>query len=275
MDQTNFYEKWAQEEHFAREEYIHEVQALKAGVFINLLNKAAVSISSIVDVGCSTGIMLKKIGTAFSARNLLGIDISEKIINKAKTLNANLANLSFHRTDGSPEDISNTLHKYCQMHRLDKFDAAMMVDFLEHVLNPIRYINALKPYCKLFLIKIPIENTWWDNAFMARIGKKQWPGNTHPDGHLWELGYSETKHFISDIGLIPIMDTYWKHPDFVQFAPDILEKWKNKPFMKRIKAQGRRIVYTLIKTLCNVELTMRLIGGSYFCIARSITKEST
>jgi hypothetical protein len=271
MDKTAFYEKWAQAEHFEHEGYMNHVQKEKADTLIKLIesSKLTGSIYSIIDIGCSTGVLLREVGRSVSAEKLLGVDLSENTIKKAEAYNSDNPSMRFLKCDGSLKNLEDILKAHNWNPPVNKFRAALMVDFLEHVCDPRSYIDILKPYCDIFMIKIPVEKTIWDNCLMAAWGKKAHPGSDHPDGHLWEVDYAGTRHFLKDMGLATIAEFYWKHPDFVQFAPHILDKWKKKRADKKLMCHFYRYFHNSVKYLCSSANTMRIIGGSYFCLARA------
>jgi len=270
LNLTEFYESWAKDQFFANEDYVNEVQNLKADVFISHLNEAGVKLPlrSIADIGCSTGLILKKIGKAVESENLLGIDLSKVTIEKSREINQNIPNISFEQCGESPESLTPIFREYCQKYGLEKVSGVIMIDFLEHVKEPKRYIEVLKPWCEFFFIKIPIENTVWDNKLMAPLGKKVWPGKNQGDGHLWEIDCNGCEKFSSSIGLTKLWDYYWKHSDYVQFAPHILEDWNSKPAHKKALWHGVRGLHNMVKNVCTPKATMKIIGGSYFCIAK-------
>ena len=270
MNLTEFYESWAKDQFLANESYVNDIQNLKADAFISHLKESGLPLplTSVVDLGCSTGLILKKIGAAVGADNLLGVDLSKMTVDRANELNAGVLNITFRQCDESPESVAEILKIYCQEKGIHKISAVIMIDFLEHVADPARYVEILKPWCEYFFIKIPVENTIWDNKLMTRLGKKVWPGKNQGDGHLWEIDYHNCRHFASRVGLTRIWDYYWKHSDYVQFAPHVLKDWDTKPFYKRLMWHSLRALHNGIKKFCSTKLTLKLIGGSYFCIAK-------
>ncbi|MBF0343305.1 MAG: class I SAM-dependent methyltransferase [Nitrospirae bacterium] len=265
-----FYEKWAIDEYEAHEIHVNQVQNLKADIFVKLINDSAIGeyITSIADIGCSTGLMLKVIGGAVNAKHMLGIDISEATISKARDYNASNTMMTFYTCDGSLDHTCKIVKQYLEEHGLQTISAIIMADFLEHCDNPQEIISSLKTYCNMFLIKIPIEFTFWDNVLRKWFGKKIFPGPKHPDGHVWETNYHGARKFISMSGLVPIIDYYWKYPEFVRYAPHIVKEWKQKPLVKRMLLNTEIKVHRIVNQWFNAKTAMQIIGGGYFCIAK-------
>ena len=62
--------------------------------------------------------------------------------------------------DVSKEEINNAI--------TDKLDAACLIDLLEHVPDPLQIIDSLSGITKYFIIKLPIENSIFDNYIMKK-----------------------------------------------------------------------------------------------------------
>ncbi len=132
---------------------------------------------SILDIGCGSGVITKKIQDA--GVNVEGIDFSENAIKKARArgLNAKVWDLDNKRM--SYED--NT------------FDAAVAIDVLEHVFDPMNVIKELgritKPGSNIF---VTIPN---DVSLFVRI--KTLLGISYQEGHYRRNGMYKHHTFFS------------------------------------------------------------------------------
>lgn len=85
-------------------------------------------IRHILDVGCGTGFLLNYLSGKLSCANLVGIDLSERVIDFAKN---RYKHIKFLLT--SLQDIWIK----------DKFDLILMVGTLEHFKNPVEVLNKI------------------------------------------------------------------------------------------------------------------------------------
>lgn len=100
----------------------------------------------VLDVGCGTGELLASLQPKIG----LGVDISERMIERARCRFAGCANLSFRVTDAS--DIAT----------LGPFDAVVSADVLEHVPSWAAVLNAMVLACRPGgLIVISTPNPRW------------------------------------------------------------------------------------------------------------------
>ncbi|WP_115461918.1 class I SAM-dependent methyltransferase [Winogradskyella aurantiaca] len=117
----------------------------------NILNKNSKSIS-ILDVGCSTGILLEDLHkNGFDQNQLFGIDISEKAVSQANS--RGLKNVSV----GDAQDF-----------RFEhSFDVIIASDCLEHLSNDVKaietWLSHLKPEGKLIIFVPAFMSLWSDH----------------------------------------------------------------------------------------------------------------
>ena len=97
---------------------------------VSFLKKYIKENNSVVDIGCGTGIILRRL----NPKRGVGVDISEGMIEKAKEYNKN-ENLKFFV--GSVEDIKIK----------DKFDFVTLIDIFPYVEDGEKALNEVKKLC--------------------------------------------------------------------------------------------------------------------------------
>lgn len=85
--------------------------------------------ATVLDVGCGNGIISRGLGR--KGFNVLGIDVSEKAIEKAKSLN-DLPNVNFQVVSAEQLAVSN-----------EKYHAVVCSEVLEHLNEPHKLLNVL------------------------------------------------------------------------------------------------------------------------------------
>ncbi|MDQ6843972.1 MAG: class I SAM-dependent methyltransferase [Bacteroidota bacterium] len=111
---------------------------------MDALNENVAPSSNVLDVGCGNGLISISLGKA--GHHVLGIDISEKAIEKAKEKN-NLPNVRFSVTGA--EELSETTTKY---------DAVICSEVLEHLNEPsslLKYINKSLKDDGILIVTVP------------------------------------------------------------------------------------------------------------------------
>ncbi|TGV02569.1 class I SAM-dependent methyltransferase [Flavivirga rizhaonensis] len=121
--------------------------------------------SSILDIGCSSGILLNElINIGFDSSNLFGIDISPKAIKNCKKNGIENAYVM---------DAQNILLN-------KKFDIIIASDCLEHIKNDEEAIknwfNLLKPNGFLYVF-VPAYNMLWSNHDVANMHYRRYTKN--------------------------------------------------------------------------------------------------
>lgn len=85
--------------------------------------------ATVLDVGCGNGIISRSLGR--KGFNVLGIDVSDKAIEKAKSLN-DLSNVRFQLMSAEQLAVSN-----------EKYHAVVCSEVLEHLNEPHKLLNVL------------------------------------------------------------------------------------------------------------------------------------
>jgi 2-polyprenyl-3-methyl-5-hydroxy-6-metoxy-1,4-benzoquinol methylase len=95
----------------------------------DVLSKNLPEGATVLDVGCGNGIISRSLGR--KGFNVLGIDVSEKAIEKAKSLNE-LQNVSFQVMSAEQLSVSN-----------EKYHAVVCSEVLEHLHEPHKLLQVL------------------------------------------------------------------------------------------------------------------------------------
>lgn len=205
--------------------------------------------SKILDIGCSSGVLLDElVQNGFNLNNLYGIDISERAI-----------------CDCRKEGFENTFVMDAQSIDLDNtFDFIIASDCLEHLENDEKalnnWYNLLKPNGVAYIF-VP--------AFMSL-----WSEHDEVNMHFRRYSKSELKQKVNRNGFKIIKSSYW---NISLFIPILLSR-----FLNRFKAKDGRNIgdlkrLPLFNSLCFILLNFenKLLkhinfpfGVSAYCIAR-------
>jgi len=155
---------------------------------------------SIIDYGCGFGTFLSCSSKKNLFQNYYGFDYSENAIKYAKS-NYNNNRIKFNqlRTLDSLENISFIKEI---IKPLSKVNVVALIDLLEHVPDCSILVHELASITQYFLIKLPIENSVFDNYFI----NKQYPGLAHSNGHVREFTVNNVYYFIRKLGLNPVVE---------------------------------------------------------------------
>lgn len=139
----------------------------------------------VLDLCCGTG-QLKRI--LISAKQVVGIDVSDVAIELAETAHAQGDRFTFRQMDAHRLDFADAT-----------FDQVMFVDAIEHVMRIDEVFaevhRVLKPGGRLFLTVASRDSV---HEFMSRkLGFGEFMTNQH---HIREFGYAETCEMLEALG---------------------------------------------------------------------------
>jgi SAM-dependent methyltransferase len=216
------------------------------------------SLHSFVDFGCGYGALIRRLqqlrGDCIDSA--IGLDFSEAAINVACA-----------RCD------SQTI-RYIKLPALDVrenatflkeqveggVDAILLIDLLEHIPDCRALIAELAPLTRLFLIKLPVESSMFDNYLLP----KEYPSSRHSNGHLREFDANNVHYFIRSLGLTPIFETLYRYDIEDSFPPIPL----GTPLKRRLVRLMIRSLKILLSFLLPTKIFLRVVGGGgYFCLA--------
>lgn len=118
----------------------------------------------VLDIGCGSGSLAKDV--AASAKSVLGIDIEEKNIEKAKR-KASAPNLEYRVADAT-KDLSN-----------EKFDIIIMSNVLEHIDDRVNFLKSIRPLADKFLFRVPMIDREWVTLYKKELGLDHRLDTTH------------------------------------------------------------------------------------------------
>lgn len=144
---------------------------------------------TVLNVGCGKGIQAITYKASF--KKMIGVDINQERLEASKEL------MNFHNIDNF-----ETLCANVQSIPLDqKFDKAVAVDIVEHVIHPdifIKEINRLLKDEGQLLITFPAVHDKWENFFsfvgrkiLRRKGKTIRKAGWDPDEHQYDYGIND------------------------------------------------------------------------------------
>ena len=175
------------EEYFHKSKYRDDVaNRHEQGRRVELLRRAGVpSNGKVLDIGCASGEFISAANEHFK---VWGVDISEHAVARAKADNPDAADRIFYANPNKFELPD------------EKFDAVVLWDVLEHLINPERSIEQavaqLKPYGVLICSTPNIGTT------TAKIMGKRWAFMTPPE-HLGFFNPASLSLLLSKEGLTP------------------------------------------------------------------------
>ncbi len=154
---------------------LHEADVdSKVGAIADILPKDG-KIHSILDVGCGSGKILIQLSQLLSTDKNTGIDISQKVIDVAKSNDSNKT-VTWLATDVFSAALS-------------KHDVVLAVDIVEHVQDEQIFLKRISQLGDLVVIKVPIEVN-----FVNRIVKSLSGGIVNPLSDT-EVRYGHTHHY--------------------------------------------------------------------------------
>lgn len=118
----------------------------------------------VLDIGCGNGSLAKDV--AMHAKSVTGIDIDEKLIEKAKRKNP-APNLTYTTGDAT-KDLSH-----------EKFDVIIMSNVLEHIDERVAFLKGIRHLADKFLFRVPMIDREWVTLYKKEIGLDYRLDTTH------------------------------------------------------------------------------------------------
>jgi len=143
-----------QEEYFEKNRNWHSEDSRKKSFYTDLLFKKIKQgkIETIFDIACGNGLVLLSFVKNKNFKKVLGIDISQKVIEMAKQ-NDTEKQVEWKVADIFQED-------------LEKFDLVLALDIVEHI-DDKKFLEKIKNNGKYFIFKVPIEENFL-NTFLKK-----------------------------------------------------------------------------------------------------------
>ncbi len=187
-----FYEKWAELRVDAVEaDCIWQACCWKWRNMERLL-RAHLEPASILEFGCGSGEMLALAQQSFPSAALHGIDIAQRMIEMASE------RLGEARLTRGAEEVLESYQP--------PVDVVMAVDILEHLVEPLRAVQALGSAGRYVALKIPLERR------LIRLGlSRPKVGVEHIAGHLHFWTLDDSRRLLDEAGL-EIVDEFTADP---------------------------------------------------------------
>jgi len=257
-DLPDFYAMWSSKSNENIEFDILSAER-KAETIVKLFPRPLLdSLHRLLDFGCGYGAVINRLKQLQTnhIHYAIGFDFSEMALEVARKR----SNYEAIRYQKLPELDARANATHLRQQVNEAVDAILLIDLLEHVTDCHTLIAELAPITKMFLIKLPIESSIFDDYLLP----KEHPGFTHSNGHLREFNVNNVHYFIRKLGLNPVFET-----TYIYKIDDIF------PPLSPGASKKRRIVRFLLKT---VKLTLSIIlpkkiflrivgGGGYLCLA--------
>jgi SAM-dependent methyltransferase len=204
--------------------YHVEDSGLKAAAILRMLHKHGVQPSTVCEVGCGAGEILRLLqGSLEPGTSFEGFDISPHAIKLAEVRGND--RLRFHCQDFFKSDAG-------------AFDLLLCMDVIEHVEDYFGFLRGLRDRANLKLFHFPLEMTVQMVARAHRI-----PESRKTLGHL--------HYFSKETALLALKDTGHEVIDWAFTTGGIPKSWK-----AHVVKLPRKVLASI-----NLELAVRMLGG--------------
>jgi SAM-dependent methyltransferase len=213
-------------------------------------------VKSVLDFGCGYGVVLRRFADALSADMAIGVDYSASAVQVA----SDRFSTPSVRYAVAPTLDAGELGGFLATLAPDGVDCILLVDLLEHVPDCRALMSVLSRSGGLFVIKLPVENSIFDNY----VRRKEYPSSAHSNGHLREFTVNDVHYFVRQLGLTPLHEEVYVYRLGEMFPPPPARPGP----MRRLK-RGIHITFWLLsRALLPRRVFLRLVGGGgYFCLA--------
>jgi len=191
--------------------------------------------AQIVEIGCGSGELLKKLSSHWPEHQFKGFDIAP---DAKRFWNHQNSNLSFAVGDFLAEPPSQPA------------DVVLLIDVLEHLADPVTFLERLSPYSKYIMVHLPLDMTVVNILFDQRILRLR-----DSIGHI--------HYFTKAIGEKLILEGGYKVLDsFYSRA------WKDSPNLSSM-GKALRLVRAVLSSI-DADRNAKILGGETLLItARS------
>lgn len=117
----------------------------KADQVLKILTDHKVAPTSVCEIGCGSGDILRSLSSRLTAARLVGYDVSPQLANFWNSVEPGLSGgPTFHLADFHTKNT-------------EVFDLLLMLDVFEHVRDPFSFLEATRPHAKKFVFHIPLD----------------------------------------------------------------------------------------------------------------------
>jgi len=251
-----FYRAWSDK---SPELIQHDIEmgAKKASLLLASIPSGVLpDVRTVLDFGCGYGAVLRTFVDGLHAERGLGVDFSEAAIQIAVERFGSDA----VRYIPAPSLDAEKIGAFLAEELPAGADCILLVDVLEHVPDCRSLMSALSRTSNTFVIKLPLENSVFDNY----VRRKEYPGSRHSNGHLREFTVNDVHYFIRALGLTPLYEDVYVYSMGELFPPPPEPLTLLQRFKRALHMSFRRLSAILLPK----RTFLRLVGGGgYFCVA--------
>lgn len=183
--------------------YANSFQVFRANYIANKIEDK----NSILDIGCGDGGVLLEIKKSKNV-DATGADISDIVLNFLNE--KNISTLKFD------------INKFDQIDSLPNFDHILLLEVLEHMQNPEKFLQEIKPKAnKSIFFSFP-NSGYIAHRFRLLMGRFPIQWRTHPGEHIRFWTYRDAIWWLNELDLfenyevetyegIPILNKLWKN----------------------------------------------------------------
>ena len=163
----------------------------------------------ILDVGCGYGTVTADRFQDWENAVIIGIDIKDSVLDKARTINEGKKNLFFEKVNIDSDEYEASLEAVMEKYSIEAFDLIFGAYVLQHIKDPIKFLRRSRKFLKndgyVMFRNTADKSTisYGDNGLVKKIQDKteEAPGNADRDTgielyhHLFTTGYKSIKIF--------------------------------------------------------------------------------
>lgn len=252
----DFYEKWS-EKAPALIEYDIMTAGRKADTILSRIPRPLLAdVRRVMDFGCGYGSFLRRVADLLELDEAVGVDYSAGAV----AIAAERFERPGVRFAGLPTLDPGEMEEHLRRLVPGGTDCIALIDVLEHVPDCRTLMSVLSETARTFIVKLPVENTVFDNY----VRRKEYPSPAHSNGHLREFTVNDVHYFIRRLGLTPLYEEVYVYPLDETFPPPA----HPLSALGRVKRAVHVAFRATWKALLPKRAFLRLVGGGgYFCIA--------
>ncbi len=252
-----FYGRWSDKDRDAIEFDVKAATRKAEAILAGLPRDAFVGIEYIVEVGCGYGGFIAALHQRLQLKSAIGFDFSSSAIDFAKA-RFGVMGVAFYASSTLNAEQTTALVRDNTGNRVD---CIALIDVIEHVPDALAFVRELAAVCELFLIKLPVESSVFDNYCTP----KEYPSSRHSNGHVREFDANSVYYFVRQLGLTPLYERLYVYDFADAFPPPPLGgSLKGRMFRLGVLAFKRIMAWLMPK-----KWFLRLVGGGgYYCLAR-------
>ena len=161
----------------------------------------------VLDVGCGYGRVARSRFAEWNNVFVVGIDVEEKVLEKARVINEDLPNFVYERVDVNEANFVQDVEAIMEKYGIEGFDLIFGAYILQHIKDPVKFLQRsrqlLNPDGYVMYRNTADKSTisFGDNGLVKKIQDKteEAPGNPSRDlgielyHHLYTTGYKNIK----------------------------------------------------------------------------------